>query len=96
MDEFPNSVEASKKRKDKGKSKTTNKKTMSSTMDEIAETLLIIGHCMMDPPSIKISLFLYTIPEAIAELKKYLKVMEESNFDLYDYCTMFLREKHNQ
>ncbi|KAK8964650.1 Glycine-rich RNA-binding protein 2 [Platanthera guangdongensis] len=38
-------------------------------MDELVETLRIIGRCMQEPPHIQISSSMYTIPEAILELE---------------------------
>ncbi|KAK8940189.1 hypothetical protein KSP40_PGU007602 [Platanthera guangdongensis] len=96
INESPNSIDVRGKLADKGKSKMTNKKARSSTMDEIAETSRIIGRCMMEPPRIQISSSLYTIPEAITELETIPVVMNDLNYDFYHYCTMFLREKHNR
>ncbi|KAK8964424.1 hypothetical protein KSP40_PGU006985 [Platanthera guangdongensis] len=96
INESPNFIDARGKQADKGKSKMTNKKARSSTMDEIAETSRIIGHCMMEPPRIQILSSLYTIPEAITELETIPEVMDDLNYDFYHYCTMFLREKHNR
>ncbi|KAK8960696.1 hypothetical protein KSP40_PGU010576 [Platanthera guangdongensis] len=70
MNESSNSAEARNKRTtSKGQSKMTNKKTMCSTLDDIAETSRIIGKCMIEPPRIQIYAFLYIIHEAISELE---------------------------
>ncbi|KAK8970152.1 hypothetical protein KSP40_PGU004482 [Platanthera guangdongensis] len=95
LNESQHSVEAKNKQTiSKGKSRMTNKKTWSSTLDDLAETSRIIGKCMMEPPRIQISSSVYTIPEAISELETIPEVMDESHYEFYDHCTMVLTEKH--
>ncbi|KAK8964825.1 hypothetical protein KSP40_PGU012418 [Platanthera guangdongensis] len=55
---------------------------------------IILNKLSKEPPKIQISSALFTIPEAIRELGKYPEVM--GDFDFYDYCTLFLRDKSNR
>ncbi|KAK8954257.1 hypothetical protein KSP39_PZI001893 [Platanthera zijinensis] len=89
------SSEGRKKTKEKGKKKIARRnRAMSSTMEDIAETSRIIGRVMHEPSKIQISSALFTIPEAIKELEKYPEIM--GDFDFYDYCMLFLRDKSNR
>ncbi|KAK8916685.1 hypothetical protein KSP39_PZI022578 [Platanthera zijinensis] len=96
VDQLPSHTKAGKKIPDKGKRKQTYKRSRSSTMEQIAETSRIIGRCMMEPPRIQISSSSHTIAEAITELESMEEVMEENNYALYDFCTVFLKDKGNR
>ncbi|KAK8943903.1 hypothetical protein KSP40_PGU009505 [Platanthera guangdongensis] len=96
MNDSPHSTAAKEKRTGKGKRKFTAKKAKSSALDELVETSRIIGKCMQEPPRIQISSSLFTIPEAISELESMSEVMDESQFDFYDYSTLLLKDKQNR
>ncbi|KAK8964255.1 hypothetical protein KSP40_PGU006758 [Platanthera guangdongensis] len=96
MNESPQSTAAKEKRTGKGKRKITAKKAKSSALDELVETSHIIGKCMQEPPRIQISSSLFSIPEAISELESMSEVMDESQFDFYDYSTLLLKDKQNR
>ncbi|KAK8971318.1 hypothetical protein KSP40_PGU021804 [Platanthera guangdongensis] len=96
MNESPQSTAAKEKRTGKGKRKITAKKTKSSALDELVETSRIIGKCMQEPPRIQISSSLFNIPEAISELERMSEVMDEYQFDFYDYSTLLLKDKQNR
>ncbi|KAK8955456.1 hypothetical protein KSP40_PGU018977 [Platanthera guangdongensis] len=96
MNDSPHSTAAKEKRTGKGKRRFTAKKAKSSALDELVETSRIIGKCMQEPPRIQISSSLFTIPEAISELESMSEVMDESQFDFYDYSTLLLKDKQNR
>ncbi|KAK8955085.1 hypothetical protein KSP39_PZI001924 [Platanthera zijinensis] len=96
INESPQSTAAKENRTCKGKRKHSAKKAKSLTIDELVETSRIIGQCMQEPPRIQISSTSFTIPEAIPELESMSEVMDESQFDFYDYSTMLLKDKQNR
>ncbi|KAK8928505.1 hypothetical protein KSP39_PZI017440 [Platanthera zijinensis] len=90
----PTSTQSSKRMKT-GKNKVVEKKcVINSTMGEIAETCRIIRHCLMEHCAHQISSCLFTIPETIEELSKHQEILND--YELYDFATMFLREKTNR